>query len=360
VQVLATKGAGTIGGSNTQVQFNNAGALSGSANLTFDGTTLTSSGFSGPLNGTVGATTANTGAFTTLSASSTVSGTGFSTYLASPPAIGGTAAAAGKFTTLSASAIGSTIELKQNATGSATYYVMDNTIETGGKRWRFGYTGGAGIPCFSLFNQTDNLVSWVADASGNFGLGITPSTWSSGKAIEIGFVGNGVFGLANNNFLITQNAYYNSGFKYASGSSLPSSYYQQTNGTHAWGIAGSGTAGNAITYTTAMTLDNSSNFSITQTPGKYTVDTTGGVTAVANGGTVDFANASGMLIVNNWATGAVAIWLCGAGSVTLVSNISTTYGGFAYNAGIIGYRWTNNTGSTANFGFFFIRTRTNA
>jgi len=53
------------------------------------------------INGTVGATTANTGAFTTLSASSTVSGTGFSTYLASPPAIGGTAAcSAGTFTAL--------------------------------------------------------------------------------------------------------------------------------------------------------------------------------------------------------------------------------------------------------------------
>lgn len=53
--------------------------------------------------GPIGSTTASTGAFTTLSASSTVSGTGFSTYLASPPAIGGTAAAAGSFTTLSAS-----------------------------------------------------------------------------------------------------------------------------------------------------------------------------------------------------------------------------------------------------------------
>ena len=38
----------------------------------------------------IGATTPSTGAFTTLSASNTVSGTGFSTYLASPPAIGGT------------------------------------------------------------------------------------------------------------------------------------------------------------------------------------------------------------------------------------------------------------------------------
>lgn len=41
VQVIATKGAGTIGGSNTQVQYNSSGALAGSANLTFNGTTLT-------------------------------------------------------------------------------------------------------------------------------------------------------------------------------------------------------------------------------------------------------------------------------------------------------------------------------
>ena len=50
----------------------------------------------------IGSVTPNTVAATTLSASSTVSGTGFSTYLASPPAIGGTAPAAGAFTTLSA------------------------------------------------------------------------------------------------------------------------------------------------------------------------------------------------------------------------------------------------------------------
>ena len=51
----------------------------------------------------IGATTASTGAFTTLSASSTVSGTGFSTYLAAPPPIGSTTANTGAFTTLSVS-----------------------------------------------------------------------------------------------------------------------------------------------------------------------------------------------------------------------------------------------------------------
>jgi hypothetical protein len=70
---------------------------------------------------TIGATSASTGAFTTLSASSTVSGTGFSTYLASPPAIGGTAAAAGSFTTLSAS---STV----SGTGFSTYLASPPAI----------------------------------------------------------------------------------------------------------------------------------------------------------------------------------------------------------------------------------------
>jgi hypothetical protein len=115
--------SGNPGGSTTQVQYNNAGSFAGSSNMTFDGTTLTAAGFSGPLNGTVGATTANTGAFTTLSASSTVSGTGFSTYLASPPAIGGTAPAAGTFTTAKAIAASTqdAVQLQGRAGGTSSY-----------------------------------------------------------------------------------------------------------------------------------------------------------------------------------------------------------------------------------------------
>jgi hypothetical protein len=69
---------------------------------------------SGGLNSTaVGNTTASTGAFTTLSASSTVSGTGFSTYLASPPAIGSTTPGTGAFTTATV-----TTSLKATASGN--------------------------------------------------------------------------------------------------------------------------------------------------------------------------------------------------------------------------------------------------
>ena len=68
-------GGGTPGGSDTQVQFNDGGSFGGDAGLTYNKTTdvLTVAGsFNGPHNGTVGATTANTGAFTTLSATGNV------------------------------------------------------------------------------------------------------------------------------------------------------------------------------------------------------------------------------------------------------------------------------------------------
>jgi hypothetical protein len=53
-------------------------------------------------NAPIGIGTPAAGSFTTLAASGTVSGTGFSNFLASPPAIGGTTPAAGKFTTVTA------------------------------------------------------------------------------------------------------------------------------------------------------------------------------------------------------------------------------------------------------------------
>jgi hypothetical protein len=80
-QLLSTNGSGTLswatassggspGGSTTQVQYNNAGSFAGSSNLTFDGTTLTAAGLSGPLNGTVGATSPSIGIFVIATARS--------------------------------------------------------------------------------------------------------------------------------------------------------------------------------------------------------------------------------------------------------------------------------------------------
>jgi hypothetical protein len=62
-------------------------------------------------------------------------------------------------TRLVANGTGNAIELNQSSTGSATYYVMDNTVETGGKRYRFGYSGGSSDKgSFSIYNQTDSIM----------------------------------------------------------------------------------------------------------------------------------------------------------------------------------------------------------
>jgi hypothetical protein len=101
----------------------------------------------------------------------------------------------------------------------------------------------------------------VKDASGNLGIGVTPSALNLAgyKSLEVGAVGNGILS-GNNDTIITSNAYYNTGFKYAA--NYPATFYEQNNGAHIWKTSASGTAGNAITFTTAMTLDASGNVSI--------------------------------------------------------------------------------------------------
>ena len=100
--------SGTGFGCNTSI---NAGTLGGAT-------------FASP--GAIGSGTASSGAFTTLSASSMVSGTGFLNYLASPPSIGGTTPASGNFTTLDSS--GNDALLYDNTSAQAISSVTTTTI----------------------------------------------------------------------------------------------------------------------------------------------------------------------------------------------------------------------------------------
>jgi len=184
---------------------------------------------------TIGATTPSTGAFTTLSASSTVSGTGFSTYLASPPAIGGTAQAAGSFTTVTAST-------------SVTTPIITSAAST------------------ALTLKSAGTTAVTIDTSQNVGVGVTPSAWSTvAPAFQIG----GAFLAAQGVLAYSAqgtNAYYN-GTNWIYRTSATASLYQQSAGVHSWQYAASGTAGNAITFTQAMTLDASGNLLVGTTSG---------------------------------------------------------------------------------------------
>ena len=86
VQVIATKGAGTIGGSTTQIQYNNAGALAGNAAMVFNSgtstTTLTTLNLTNALGAIYGGTAQSTytqGDFVYASAANTLSKLGIGT-----------------------------------------------------------------------------------------------------------------------------------------------------------------------------------------------------------------------------------------------------------------------------------------
>ena len=126
--------------------------------------TLVVTGASSTIDATaIGATTADTGAFTTLAASSTVSGAGFSTYLASPPAIGGTAAAAVSATTLTTS---STVT-HNGGTANGVTYLNGSKVLTSGSALTFD---GTNLKVNSLLS-TGNLVVSVDNASNSMFVG---------------------------------------------------------------------------------------------------------------------------------------------------------------------------------------------
>jgi hypothetical protein len=90
----------------------------------------------------------------------------------------------------------------------------------------------------------------------------------------------------------------------------------------------------------------------------YHLDTSTPI-SVANGGTIPFETFSGLILINNMSNGNIGMWMVGAGSTVLVSQVyGATVGTMAYSVGINGYIWT--APATANYGVFAVRTRANA
>ena len=138
------------------------------------------------------------------------------------------------------------------------------------------------------------------DSSGNLGLGVTPSAWGgSNKAIDIGTIGNVSADSAT--LRLTANSYTNSGGTSIYKTTGPSFVYLQNQSLgHAWFTAPSGTAGNAITFTQAMTLDASGNLLLATTSpgsGSSTGLTIGSGRYIWNVGAYNFTTASGANLV---------------------------------------------------------------
>lgn len=148
-------------------------------------------------------------------------------------------------------------------TDSANYYKIGRNSSTGYLDFYGNQSGYVGY----LFGGVDGT-RMTLNSSGNLGLGVTPSAWSVVTALQVGTASiNSVSSGANAGFSVNRyfdggaNRYITNGF---------ASNYEQYNGGHAWYSAPSGTAGTAISFTQAMTLDASGNLGIgTSSPSGY-------------------------------------------------------------------------------------------
>lgn len=164
------------------------------------------------------------------------------------------------------------------------------------------------------------------DSSGNLGLGVTPSGWASSKAIEIGALGNAIVGFGAGDLELVSGAYYNGGYKY-SATGTPALSYQIYNGAYLWKIAPSGTAGAAISFTQAMTLDAS---------GRLGVGTSSPTSPfeVAKSASIDNAGAANKWVARLRDTTATAAGVGGGLLFQGIKAASGSVGNFAAIAGL--------------------------
>jgi hypothetical protein len=152
--------------------------------------------------------------------------------------------------------VGTTSPTRKISIGGTTSAVMD-FYPTSYRR----YAIGSDARGFVVYDDTASAYRMEIDASGNLGLGVTPSAWyTTSKAIEIGYAGSAISSGGAGDIGIFTAAKFgpSTSFTYAQ-TGVGAAFYNQYNGAHIWKIAPSGTAGDAISFTQAMTLDVSGN-----------------------------------------------------------------------------------------------------
>jgi hypothetical protein len=173
------------------------------------------------------------------------------------------------------------------------------------------------------------------DSSGNLGLGVTPSAWASGfPALQM--TGGSFVGISTSIFDNPQNAYYSStGYKYTVTSAA--SLFRQNAGQHQWFTAPSGTAGNAISFTQALTLTAAGDLLLgtTTQEGFLTVKCP---SANQNGANIICSNTSGPNYVLNLQSNASV-----ANTANLIRGYSNTSTGVFFVAGNGNVTNTNNS-----------------
>ena len=154
-------------------------------------------------------------------------------------------------------------------------------------------TAGVGLPVLQF--RTVGNTQATLDSSGNLGLGVTPSAWATATMQLGNQFGVGPLGYSRNGF-------WDGSWKYIT--TAAASLYTQNTGQHQWFTAPSGTAGDPISFTQAMTLDASGSLLVGSTSGTYRLSISvssgadrdiflAGVTGTSNGFHVRWINSTG-------------------------------------------------------------------
>ena len=104
---------------------------------------------------------------------------------------------------------------------------------------------------------------FVDGGTGNIGIGVNPEAWDSSRAvIQLGTSSGGSAALYSTHDAVGmgENFYNNSGDKYINTSEA--TQYYQTDGSHVWKVAASGSADAAITWITAMDITNAGHINV--------------------------------------------------------------------------------------------------
>jgi hypothetical protein len=112
----------------------------------------------------------------------------------------------------------------------------------------------------ALTLQSAGTTAVTINTSQNVGIGVTtPSPWSLGKGLEVGFAGNGLNATRQAEFNINCNAYYDGTWRY--GGTGKAFVIQVSDGTFNTLLsAASGSAGGAISWTTGPSIPNDGHF----------------------------------------------------------------------------------------------------
>ena len=191
---------------------------------------------------------------------------------------------------------------------SAKIHLFDSTpqislTDTSNSNYRYSIQNA--FSALRIFNNTTSTEVCRFDASGNVGIGVTPSAWlSSLSALQVKGV-SGLYGAGSSEFGSVQNCFYNASSQWIYGTTAAAGKYAISSGVHQWYNAPSGTAGNAITFTQAMTLDASGNLLVGKTVSSFS---TVGVEA-SQAGFLSLTNSASTNAATNlsvYSTGAAA------------------------------------------------------